>query len=174
MASVNKAIILGNLGRDPEVKYTPSNLAICTISIATTRKGKNKDSGEKTEETEWHNVVFFDKLAEIAGQYLKKGRPVYVEGRLRTRKWQDKEGNDRYSTEIVAEQMQMLGGRDEGGSGERQERPASAPAPAQRQAARPSSGGFDDMDDDIPFVSADFGHDALMPLDKRMARYHYR
>jgi single-strand DNA-binding protein len=158
MASVNKVILIGNLGRDPEVRYTPSGAAICNVTIATSRQWKAKDSGEKMEETEWHRVVFYDRLAEIAGEYLKKGRPVYVEGRLKTRKWQDKDGVEKYTTEIIAEQMQLLGSRegmgggaDEGGGG------ASRPAPAQRPAAgRPapaskSSTGFEDMDDDIPF-----------------------
>jgi single-strand DNA-binding protein len=117
MASVNKVIILGNLGRDPEMRYTPSGSAICSLRVATTRNWKNKDSGERVEETEWHSVVMYDRQAEIAGEYLKKGRPVYIEGRLKTRKWQDKDGNDRYTTEIVGETMQLLGGRDEGGAG---------------------------------------------------------
>jgi len=115
MASVNKVIILGNLGRDPELRYTPSGSAVCNVSIATTRNWKSREGGERQEETEWHRVVFYDRLAEIAGEYLKKGRPVYVEGRLKTRKWQDKEGKDNYTTEIIAEQMQLLGGRDGGG-----------------------------------------------------------
>ncbi len=114
MASVNKVIILGNLGRDPELRYTPSGSAVCNVSIATTRNWKSREGGERQEETEWHRVVFYDRLAEIAGEYLKKGRPVYVEGRLKTRKWQDKEGKDNYTTEIIAEQMQLLGGRDGG------------------------------------------------------------
>jgi len=156
MASVNKVIIIGNLGRDPEVRYTPSGSAVCNVSVATTRNWKNRDSGEKQEETEWHRVVFYDRLAEIAGEYLKKGRPVYVEGRLKTRKWQDKEGKDTYTTEIIAEQMQLLGSRegmggapdDAGGGGGRS---APAPrAPASKPAAK-SATGFDDMDDDIPF-----------------------
>ena len=109
MASVNKVIVLGNLGRDPEVRYTPSGAAVCNLRIATTRNWKSKDSGEKMEETEWHSVVLYDRQAEIAGEYLKKGRPVYIEGRLKTRKWQDKEGVDRYTTEIVADSMQLLG-----------------------------------------------------------------
>ena len=115
MASVNKVILIGNLGRDPEVRYTPSGAAVCNISLATTRNWKSREGGERQEETEWHRVVFYDRLAEIAGEYLKKGRPVYVEGRLKTRKWQDKEGRDQYTTEIIAEQMQLLGGRDSGG-----------------------------------------------------------
>lgn len=163
MASVNKVIIIGNLGRDPEVRYTPSGSAVCNVSLATTRNWKSRDSGDKVEETEWHRVVFYDRLAEIAGEYLKKGRPVYVEGRLKTRKWQDKEGRDTYTTEIIAEQMQLLGGReggmgggapDEGGyaSREPEARPATAPrAPAPRPAPQKSATGFDDMDDDIPF-----------------------
>jgi single-strand DNA-binding protein len=163
MASVNKVIVIGNLGRDPEVRYTPSGSAICNVSVATTRNWKNKDSGEKSEETEWHRVVFFDRLAEIAGEYLKKGKPVYVEGRLKTRKWQDKEGRDTYTTEIIAEQMQLLGGRESMGSGggddhhneptpQRSAPPARASAPAARpQPAAKSATGFDDMDDDIPF-----------------------
>lgn len=117
MASVNKVIIIGNLGRDPELRYNPSGVAFCTISLATTRSWKNRESGEKQEETEWHRVVFNDKLAEIVGQYCKKGRPLYVEGRLRTRKWTDKEGKDVYTTEIIANEMQLLGGRDGGDEG---------------------------------------------------------
>lgn len=171
MASVNKVIIVGNLGKDPEVRYMPSGGAICNVNVATTRQWKNKESGEKQEETDWHRIVFFDRLAEIAGEYLKKGRSVYVEGRLRTRKWTDKEGKDQYTTEIVATEMQMLGGREgmgggagggeEGGGGysERSAPQRPAPAPASRPAAsapasRPapkSTTGFDNMDDDIPF-----------------------
>lgn len=174
MASVNKVTLIGNLGRDPEVRYTPNGAAVCNVSIATTRNWKDKNSGDKVEETEWHRVVFYDRLAEIAGEYLKKGRSVYVEGRLKTRKWQDKDGKDNYTTEIVAEQMQLLGGREGGGMGGgggygghqgggddfSQEapapasRPAARPAAAQRPAPAPapkSATGFDDMDDDIPF-----------------------
>jgi single-strand DNA-binding protein len=175
MASINKVILIGNLGRDPEVRYTPNGAAVCNVSVATTRNWKDKNSGDKVEETEWHRVVFYDRLAEIAGEYLKKGRPVYVEGRLKTRKWADKDGKDNYTTEIVAEQMQLLGGREGGGNGGSgggygggqsggddysQEAPAAssrpaarpAPAPAPRPAPAPKSAtGFDDMDDDIPF-----------------------
>jgi single-strand DNA-binding protein len=157
MASVNKVIIIGNLGRDPEVRFTPSGTSVCNVSVATTRNWKNRESGEKQEETEWHRVVFYDRLAEIAGEYLKKGRPVYVEGRLKTRKWQDKEGKDVYTTEIIAEQMQLLGGREGMGGGgaagddHGEGRSAPAPrAPANKPAAK-SATGFDDMDDDIPF-----------------------
>lgn len=162
MASVNKVILIGNLGRDPEVRYAPSGSAICNVTIATSRQWKSKDSGERQEETEWHRVVFYDRLAEIAGEYLKKGRPVYVEGRLKTRKWTDKDGVEKYTTEIVAEQMQLLGGReeaggsrhhDEGGEGREERAPRSAP-PARAPAPKPapkSATGFDDMDDDVPF-----------------------
>jgi len=167
MASVNKVILIGNLGKDPELRYNPSGVAFCTVTLATSRNWKNRETGERQEETEWHRVIFNDKLAEIVGQYCKKGKPIYVEGRLKTRKWQDKEGRDTYTTEIMADQMQLLGGRDggdEGGGGGGEyggEAPARAPAarapaPAPRApaAARPapkSATGFDDMDDDIPF-----------------------
>ena len=170
MASVNKVILVGNLGRDPEVRYTPSGAAVCTLRLATTRNWKNRDSGERQEETEWHSVVLYDRQAEIAGEYLKKGRPVYIEGRLKTRKWQDKDGHERYTTEIVADSMQLLGGREGGGGGgatpedegysRESSAPASAaarsapmsraPAPAPRPAPKAAT-GFDDMDDDIPF-----------------------
>lgn len=154
MASINKVILIGNLGRDPEVRYTPNGAAICNVTIATSRNWKDKNSGERMEETEWHRVVFYDRLAEIAGEYLKKGRPVYVEGRLKTRKWQDKDGVEKYTTEIIADQLQMLGGREEGGGQQAQapaasQRPASRPAP--QRASQPTGTGFDDMDDDIPF-----------------------
>ena len=170
MASVNKVILIGNLGRDPEVRYTPSGSAVCNVTLATTRNWKSKESGEKVEETEWHRVVFYDRLAEIAGEYLKKGRSIYVEGRLKTRKWTDKDGAEKYTTEIIAQEMNMLGSRegmgggsggsedDGGGYSERSaSAPRSAPAsrPAPQAAARPapqkSSTGFDNMDDDIPF-----------------------
>ena len=167
MASINKVILIGNLGRDPEVRYTPNGAAICNVTIATSRNWKDKTSGEKVEETEWHRVVFYDRLAEIAGEYLKKGRSVYVEGRLKTRKWQDKDGVEKYTTEVIADNMQMLGGRegmgggteDGGGrsSGYGSERPAGGgerparPAPAAKPAPQKSATGFDDMDDDIPF-----------------------
>ncbi len=151
MASVNKVIIVGNLGRDPEVRYTPNGSAVCNVSVATTRNWKNKDSGERMEETEWHRVVFFDRLAEVAGEYLKKGRSVYVEGRLRTRKWQDKEGKDQYTTEVMATDMQMLGsregmggganGEEEGGGGGYTQRPAPASRPPAQAAARPAPEG---------------------------------
>ena len=153
MASINKVMLIGNLGRDPEMRYMPSGSAVCNIVVATSRNWKDKTSGDKVEETEWHRVALFDRLAEIAGEYLKKGRPVYIEGRLKTRKWTDKEGKDNYTTEVIAENMQLLGGREgESGGSERAARPAQRPAPQKPAAtAVKSSTGFDDMDDDIPF-----------------------
>jgi single-strand DNA-binding protein len=149
MASVNKVILIGNLGADPEVRYLPSGDAVTNIRIATTDTWKDK-SGDKQEHTEWHRIAFFGKLAEIAGEYLKKGSPVYVEGRIRTRKWQDKDGQERYSTEIVADRMQLLGSRA-GGS---EPMPRAAPKTAEEPKAAPAKkggGSFEDMDDDIPF-----------------------
>ena len=169
MASVNKVILMGNCGRDPEIRYLPSGQAVANVSIATTTRRKDKTSGENVETTEWHRVTFFDRLAEIAGEYLKKGNPVYVEGRLKYGKFTNKDGLEQNTCDIVATEMQLLGGRqgagapagggsgggDEGGGGY-----ARAPAPASRPpAARPApapaaakpGSGFDDMDDDIPF-----------------------
>ncbi|GAA5168548.1 single-stranded DNA-binding protein [Viridibacterium curvum] len=164
MASVNKVILVGNLGKDPETRYAPSGDAFCTITVATTDTWKDKQTGEKKEATEWHRVVFNGRLAEIAGQYLKKGRSVYIEGQLRTRKWTNKEGQDQYTTEIRADQMQMLGGaRDGGGDAPmRQDNEyggggnSRAPARDNRPAPAPSSSGGGgnfggDFDDDIPF-----------------------
>ena len=159
MASVNKVIIVGNLGRDPETRYTPGGEALTTISVATTDTWRDKASGEKKENTEWHRIVFFGKLAEIAGQYLKKGSQVYVEGSLRTRKYTDKDGVEKYATDIRADSMQMLGSRQGMGGGgasmdDGYESAAPAPrqnsAPASRPAAKPAP-NFSDMDDDIPF-----------------------
>ena len=173
MASVNKVILVGNLGRDPEIRYLPSGDPVANVTIATSSKYKGKD-GNMVEETEWHRVTFFGKLAEIVGQYLKKGRSVYVEGRIKTRKYTDKDGVEKYATDIIANEMQMLGSREglgepsgehdggDSGEGSGYSRPAPAARPAQRPAApppaarqappqsRPSS-GFDDMADDIPF-----------------------
>ncbi|KVU13816.1 single-stranded DNA-binding protein [Burkholderia ubonensis] len=182
MASVNKVILVGNLGADPEVRYLPSGDAVANIRLATTDRYKDKASGEFKEMTEWHRVAFFGRLAEIVSEYLKKGSSVYIEGRIRTRKWQGQDGQDRYSTEIVADQMQMLGGRggsggggggDEGGygggyggggsRGEQMERGGgggraggaarggSGGGAAQSRPSAPAGGGFDEMDDDIPF-----------------------
>ena len=176
MASVNKVILVGNLGKDPETRYTPSGDAICNITLATTDTWRDKTSGEKREATEWHRVVFFGKLAEIAGQYLRKGSQVYVEGSLRTRKWQDKDGQDRYTTEIRADEMKMLGSRQGMGGSDAPARSESgygggggasrdsgayngggygggAPAPSAPPAPKKPAGGggFGDFDDDIPF-----------------------
>lgn len=145
MASVNKVILVGNLGADPENRFAPSGDAICNISVATTESWKDKQTGEKKEATEWHRVGFFGKLAEIAGQYLRKGSQVYIEGSLRTRKWQDKNGQDRYTTEIRGDVMKMLGGKPEG---QQQAAPPRQQAP-QRQQSAPPAGAFDD---DIPFI----------------------
>jgi len=164
MASVNKVILVGNLGRDPEIRYLPSGDPVANIAIATSNKYKGKD-GNMVEETEWHRVTFFGKLAEIVGQYLKKGRSVYVEGRLKTRKYTDKDGVEKYATDIIANEMQMLGsregmgeagGHDGDNEGYSRASAATTPRPPPRQQApaattkQPSS-GFDDMDDDIPF-----------------------
>src|SRR5450631_4556298 len=142
MASVNKVILVGNLGRDPETRYSPDGAAMTNISIATTSQWKDKTTGEKREETEWHRIAFFGRLAEVAGEYLKKGSQVYVEGRLRTRKWQDKEGQDKYTTEIVCDTMQMLGGRQgmgEGG-GRGAEKGGDRGEPAESRGAPPPEG----------------------------------
>ncbi|XLZ68989.1 single-stranded DNA-binding protein [Massilia sp. SR12] len=171
MASVNKVIIVGNLGRDPEIRYMPSGDAIANIAVATSYRSKDRNTGEQKELTEWHRISFFGRLAEIVGQYLKKGSSVYVEGRLQTRKYTDKDGIEKYATDIIAENMQMLGGRGDGagmsggmgggmGGGDDMgydapaarpaPRPQAAPAPAPRPAPRPAP-NFSDMDDDIPF-----------------------
>jgi len=169
MASVNKVIVVGNCGRDPETRFMTDGGAVANVSIATSYRWKDRTTGENKEETEWHRVSFFGRLAEIAGEYLKKGSPVYIEGRLRTRKWQDKDGNERSTTEIVAEQMQLLGSRGGGGDmgrdggdpgyggsdtgGMPPSRPAAAarPAPSQGGAAKKPAGSISNMDDDIPF-----------------------
>lgn len=168
MASVNKVIILGNVGKDPEVRYLPNGGAVCQISIATSRKWKDKASGDQMEETEWHRVTFFERQAEIVGEYVRKGHPLYVEGRLRTRKYTDKDGVEKFATEIIATELQLLGSREGGGQGgqggqapqQRQAAPQGrAPAPTQqrapqRQAADQAAGGgdpWDAIDDQIPF-----------------------
>ena len=167
MASVNKVILVGNLGKDPDVRYLPDGGAVVNLALATSSSWKDKNTGEKREETEWHRVVIYGRLAEIAGEYCKKGRSVYIEGRLKTRKWQDQSGVDKYTTEIVADQMQLLGGRDGAGSGgssmgggsdDFDQSPAPsrsaggssmrASAPAQQRSAPQSVA---DLDDDIPF-----------------------
>ena len=138
---INKVTIIGNLGKDPEIRYSASGAAIANITVATSDNWKDKQTGEKQERTEWHRVVFFNRLAEVVGEYLTKGSQIYIEGRLQTRKWQDKDGQDRYTTEIVANEMQMLGGR-----GQQQPSPSAPP-----QQAAPNDGGADSFDDDIPF-----------------------
>ena len=152
MASVNKVIVLGNLGRDPETRYLPDGKEVCNFSIATTSYWTDKASGEKKEDTEWHRITCYGRVAEIAGKYLEKGKPVYVEGKLKTRKWQDKEGVDRYTTEIIADTIQLLGSSN--GSGGRPPAEGSRQRPAQQAAAGGEGrkpGMFDDMEDDIPF-----------------------
>ena len=154
MASVNKVILVGNLGKDPEVRYMPNGEAVTNITVATTDTWKDKGSGEKKEATEWHRVVFFRKLAEIAGQYLKKGSQVYIEGSLKTRKWQGQDGQDRYTTEIVADTMQMLGRREGMGGGDVPRESSSSnsrPAAGGKPAAQPAGSNFNDFEDDIPF-----------------------
>jgi single-strand DNA-binding protein len=148
MASVNKWLGIGNLGRDPEIRYSADGAAVCNISIACTSSWKDKTTGERKEETEWVRIVFYNRLAEIAGEYLRKGRPVYVEGRLKTRKWQNKEGVDQYTTEVVADSMQLLGGRDD--DEPRQQAPQQRQAP-QPQPQRQPAQSMEDMDSDIPF-----------------------
>ncbi len=153
MASVNKVILVGNLGRDPETRYTTDGAAITNITVATSERWKDKASGEMKEATEWHRVAFFGRLAEIAGEYLKKGSQVYVEGKIRTRKWQDKEGQDRYTTEVVADEMKMLGSRQ--GMGGEPDRGSDEPRTARAGGTKPAAGkpvaDIAGMDDDIPF-----------------------
>ena len=164
MASVNKVILIGNCGRDPEIRYLPSGQAVANISIATTSRRKDRTSGETVEDTQWHRVTFYDRLAEIAGEYVKKGRPIYIEGRLKYGKYTDQAGVEKNTVDIIATEMQLLGGREgmggpsggdeDGGAPARRPaaapRPAASAAPAGKPAAKPAS-GYDDMDDDIPF-----------------------
>lgn len=158
MASVNKVILIGNLGRDPETRFMPNGEAVTNVTIATTETWKDRNSGERQEKTEWHRVTFYRRLAEIAGEYLKKGSQVYVEGRLETRKWTDKEGKDRYTTEIIASEMKMLGSRAGAGApaydasdDAAPSRPAARPAAGAAKAPARNPAGIADMDDDIPF-----------------------
>ncbi len=141
---INKVIVVGNLGQDPDTRYMPSGSAVTNITVATNESWKDKQTGEQKDRTEWHKVAMFGRLAEIAAEYLRKGSQVYIEGKLRTRKWQDKQGNDRYTTEIVADEMQMLGGRGGGGAGAPMSNDGPPPSP-------PPQGSSDDFDDDIPF-----------------------
>jgi single-strand DNA-binding protein len=155
---VNKVILVGNLGADPDTRYMPSGKAVTNIRVATSESWKDKQTGDMQERTEWHSIVMYDKLGEIAAEYLRKGSQVYIEGKIRTRKWQDKEGKDRYTTEVIADQMQMLGSRGGGGgapSEPREPRSSSRPAPAEDRSAAPvadeGGGGGGEFDDDIPF-----------------------
>jgi single-strand DNA-binding protein len=151
---VNKVILVGNLGADPDTRYMPSGKAVTNIRVATSESWKDRTTGDMQERTEWHSVVMYDKLGEIAAEYLRKGSQVYIEGKIRTRKWQDKEGKDRYTTEIIADQMQMLGGRGGGGGASGEARSSSRPAPAaEDRSAAPvdEGGGGGEFDDDIPF-----------------------
>lgn len=149
---VNKVILVGNLGKDPEVRYSASGAAIANVTVATTDSWKDKQTGEQQDRTEWHRVVFFSRLAEIVAEYLKKGSQVYIEGRIQTRKWQDKDGQDRYTTEIVANEMQMLGSRPGGSSNDSYNQDTAGASPRQAPAgAAPAPQKFDDFDDDIPF-----------------------
>ena len=161
MASVNKVILVGNCGRDPEVRYLPSGQAVANVSVATSSRRKDKNSGEMIEDTQWHRVTFYDRLAEIAGEYVKKGRPIYVEGRLKYGKYTDQSGVEKNTVDIIATELQLLGGREgmggpssggeEGGYSRPAAPRAAAPAAQRPAAAAPAKGGFDDMDDDIPF-----------------------
>jgi len=154
MASVNKVILMGNCGRDPEMRYLPSGKATCSISVATSTKRKNKETGETTEDTQWHRVQFFDRLAEIAGEYVKKGKPLYIEGRLKYGKYTDKDGIEKNTCDIVATELQLLGGREESSS--EQSAPRQAPKPSHdavkaRELPKRDASGFDDMEDSIPW-----------------------
>lgn len=153
MPSINKVILIGHLGRDPESRYLPSGETVCNFSIATSDAWKDKATGERKDLTEWNRISAFGRLAEVCGEFLKKGAMVYIEGSLRTRKWQDKDGNDRYTTEIRANEMKMLGGRaaQDGGDGRSVQDGGEGPAPDPAAKAKPVQSGFDDMDDDIPF-----------------------
>jgi single-strand DNA-binding protein len=191
VASVNKVIVLGNVGKDPETRTFPDGGQVTNVTLATTEKWKDKQSGEMREATEWHRIAFHGRLAEIAAQYIVKGSPIYVEGSLHTRKWTDQAGVEKYSTEIKAASLQFLGARpqrpDQGGQDsydtpeprQQQQRQAPPPPrqqprqPAPRPTAPPAGSGFDDMDDDIPFASSCMSHDMLTSKAKRMARYDY-
>lgn len=160
MASICKVILLGNLGNDPEVRYMPNGGAVANLSVATSQRWKDKQTGETKEKTEWTRVVMYNRIAEIAGEYLKKGSSVYLEGRLETRKWTDKDGIDRYTTEVIADQMQLLGGRGESQDQQRNPQQSNHQPSQQRQAQRPPAGGggVADLDSDIPFGQAPFNY----------------
>lgn len=171
MASLNKVLLIGNLGRDPETRYLPSGGAVCNFSIATSERFTDK-SGQKQERTEWHNIVIYGKLAEIAQQYLKKGSNVYIEGRIQTRKWQDKQtGQDKYSTEIIADQMQMLGSRDGARDSVQDYQEPPQQQRQQRQPAPAPARNFDDFEDDIPFATNSAWFDETPKLMRRIAHH---
>lgn len=181
MASVNRVTLLGNCGRDPEIRYLPSGQAVANISLATTSKRKDKTSGETIEDTQWHRVQFFDRLAEIVGEYVKKGSPIYIEGRLKYGKYTDQAGVEKNTCDIVATELQLLGARDQQqGAATAPNRQAAAPAPRQAPPQRepvpraaPVSSGFDDMDGDIPFISCDWALEIDTSKAKRMRRYDF-
>ncbi len=179
MASVNKVILMGHLGRDPELRTFPDGGQICNVTIATSRQWKDKQSGEKMEETEWHRLVFRERLAEVVAEYTQKGKAIYVEGRIKTRKYTDKDGVERYATEILCHELQLLGSKDDGG-----EKPAARSAPSSNgyadaksgraPASKPkSSTGFDDMDDDIPFIVSLNDYSIAPSKERRMRRADY-
>jgi single-strand DNA-binding protein len=179
MASLNKVILIGNLGKDPETRYAPSGDAICNLTLATTETWKDKSTGERREATEWHRVVLFGRVAEVAAQYLRKGSQIYVEGRLQTRKWQDQSGQDRYTTEIRGDEMKMLGSREGANSGsgapQQQQRPQQQAPQQQQRSQQPQpatagggNSGFGDFDDDIPFVAASIGMDVIAKKHSRI------
>jgi single-strand DNA-binding protein len=152
MASVNKVILMGYVGKDPELRYMANGKATTSLSLATSRNWKDKQTGDKVEETEWHRLVFFERLAEVVGEYVSKGKPIYIEGRLKTRKWEDKSGADHYVTEVICDSLQLLGSKPDGERSERAPAPAPQPSEQRRQPATKTTGtGFDDLDDDIPF-----------------------
>lgn len=181
MASVNKVVLLGNVGKDPEMRYMASGQPVASVSIATTSKRKDRNTGETVEDTQWHRVVFYERLAEIVQQYVKKGHPIYIEGRLKYGKYTDQSGVERYTTDIIATELQLLGGRDnnapQGHSSPpppRQSAPTRSAAPQQQRAAQPpANAGFNDMEDDIPFISCEFGHDLLTSKARKLARYDF-
>ncbi len=181
MASVNRVTLLGNVGRDPETRFLASGQQVTNLSLATTSKRKDKNTGETVEDTQWHRVVFYERLAEIVQQYVKKGHPIYIEGRLKYGKYTDQSGVERYTTDIIATELQLLGGRDnnapQGHSSPpppRQSAPTRSAAPQQQRAAQPpANAGFNDMEDDIPFISCEFGHDLLTSKARKLARYDF-
>lgn len=184
MASVNKVILMGNVGRDPEMRYMPNGNAACSISLATTSRRKNRETGEVVEDTQWHRVQFFERLAEIVGEYVKKGSPIYIEGRIKYGKYTDSQtGVEKSTVDIVATELQLLGSRDQQDGQRQAPQQRQAPAPQQRQAPAPrppapapatgGGSGFDDMDDSIPFISCDWALEIDTSKAKRMRKYDF-